>query len=150
MSLSFPHLIHPAADSYYLFLYMADICRVWPNHFSIPQGERSSNNFPLHPGSPALTMKLVCQVIRFHSFYQTCQILWIIAILECGSFFYCSEWEPVIARLGGCCSVYNVVHRRYAAQVKHIRHLKQKHDHYKYGNGRSCSSFNNRLLLTVQ
>ena len=31
-------------------------------------GERSSNNFHLRPGSPALTMKLVCQVIRFHSF----------------------------------------------------------------------------------
>ena len=82
LSLSFPHLIHPAADSSYLSLCMADICRVWPNLFTIPQGEQSSNNFHLRPGSPALTMKPVCQVIWFHSFYQTCQIHWIIAILQ--------------------------------------------------------------------
>lgn len=87
MSLSFPHLIHPAADSYYLFLYKADSCRVWPNHFAAPQGEQSSNNFHLHPGSPVLTMKPVCQVIRCDPFYQTCQILWIIAILHCNLFW---------------------------------------------------------------
>lgn len=85
---------------------MAGICRVWPNHFTIPQGEQPCNNFHLHPGSPALTMKLVCQVIRFHSFYQTCQILWIIAILPGGSFLYCSEFKPVTVQLWGCCSVF--------------------------------------------
>lgn len=84
-----------------------------------PAGKQSSNNFQLHPGSPELTMKLVCQVIRFYSFYQTCLIVWVITILQCGSFLYYSEFKPVVVQLWGCCSVYGAIHMWRAAHTGH-------------------------------
>lgn len=53
---------------------------------TLPSHRRNAppNNFHLHQGSPALSTGPVCQDIRFDLFYQTCQILWIIAVRQRG------------------------------------------------------------------